>query len=110
MLVDRRGEIHLFTLNAAGTAGRPMPERRLDIWHAKTEGGRSRWQEYARPCSATPRSWKFDSDPSDIGEALLLAPEEEKHLVRGDRAEAGITAGQGAQHISPTAYRSGARA
>lgn len=48
VLVDRRGEIHLFTLNDAGTAGRPMPERRLDIWHAKTEGGRSRWQPWKR--------------------------------------------------------------
>jgi len=48
VLVDRRGEIHLFTLNDAGTAGRPMPERRLDIWHAKTEGGRSQWRPWRR--------------------------------------------------------------
>ncbi|GBC76867.1 hypothetical protein HRbin08_00335 [bacterium HR08] len=48
VLVDRRGEIHLFTLNDAGTAGRPMPERRLDIWHAKTESGRARWRPWKR--------------------------------------------------------------
>ncbi len=48
VFVDRRGEIHLFTLNDAGTAGRPMRERRLDIWHVKTERGRSRWQPWKR--------------------------------------------------------------
>lgn len=48
VLVDRQGEIHLFTLNDAGTAGRPMQERRLDIWHTKTEGGRSRWRPWRR--------------------------------------------------------------
>lgn len=47
-LVDREGEIHIFTLNDAKTSRFPMAQRHLDIWHTKTEQGRSRWQPLKR--------------------------------------------------------------
>jgi len=51
-LVDRDGEIHLFFLNDAKTGiirtGEEqrvsMSQRRLDIWHVKSEGGGKKWQ------------------------------------------------------------------
>lgn len=58
-LVDREGEVHLFLLNDAhtgvfgrGEGQRPkvgtMAEQRLDIWHAKSTGGRNSWTQPKR--------------------------------------------------------------
>ncbi|HWR16895.1 MAG TPA: sialidase family protein [Terriglobales bacterium] len=52
ILVDREGEIHLIFLNDANTgiykggeaSGRPnLTKKRLDIWHAKSTAGRTKW-------------------------------------------------------------------
>lgn len=54
-LVDRDGEVHLFFINAArtepvrgGEESRPRAgtwkDRRLDIWHARSRDGRTRWE------------------------------------------------------------------
>ena len=63
VLVDREGELHLFLMNDRGTRVFANPsdegqvehlgiqERRLDIWHCKTEHGRETWQ-------APKRIWK----------------------------------------------------
>jgi hypothetical protein len=48
VLVDQKGEIHIFTLNDARTSRLPMGQRRLDIWHTKTEMQRARWQPLKR--------------------------------------------------------------
>jgi hypothetical protein len=54
VLVDNKGEVHLILLNDAKTGiirtgeaeRRPnMSERRLDIWHAMSSSGRTRWQQ-----------------------------------------------------------------
>jgi len=60
-LVDRDGALHLFFLNDAHTGiirmgeerqkPLPMDERRLDIWHVKSENGTKGWQ-------APERIWK----------------------------------------------------
>jgi len=63
VLVDREGELHLFLMNDRGTrvfadpfdegqVDRPgIQERRLDVWHCKTENGGEIWQ-------APKRIWK----------------------------------------------------
>ena len=62
-LVDAEEEVHLFLMNDRGTGVFRRPDsgevrkslgihqRRLDIWHARTEGGRQRWR-------APRRIWK----------------------------------------------------
>ena len=62
-LVDVEGEVHLFLMNDRGTGVFRRPDsgavrkslgihqRRLDIWHARTEEGRQRWR-------APRRIWK----------------------------------------------------
>ena len=54
VLVDDRGEVHLILLNDANTGiirsgeaeRRPnMTTRRLDIWHAMSNAGRTKWQQ-----------------------------------------------------------------
>jgi hypothetical protein len=54
VLVDREGEIHLFLLNDANTGiiqtgeerAKPVSsEKRLDIWHTKSSGQRTRWED-----------------------------------------------------------------
>jgi len=47
-LVDRDGELHLILLNDARTAGKPFRQRRYDIWHARSEAGRTKWRAPVR--------------------------------------------------------------
>jgi hypothetical protein len=54
-LVDSAGEVHLFLMNDRGTGvfgdrpsdgkpkSRPMHDRRIDIWHCRSEGQRTSW-------------------------------------------------------------------
>lgn len=56
VVVDAEGEVHLFLMNDRGTGVLRRPDigevrkslgahqRRLDIWHARSEGGRERWR------------------------------------------------------------------
>lgn len=60
VLVDRDAEVHAFLVNDRNThvfrnpldddPPRPLPmaERRIDIWHTRTAGGRSEWQDLKR--------------------------------------------------------------
>ena len=62
-LVDSTGEVHLFLLNDRGTGvfdrrslegkpkSRPIQDRRIDIWHCRSEDQRTRWH-------APRRIWK----------------------------------------------------
>ena len=62
-LVDTEGELHLFLLNDRGTGvfdrrsldgrpkSRPIQDRRIDIWHCRSEDQRTRWH-------APRRIWK----------------------------------------------------
>ncbi|MFV2068296.1 MAG: sialidase family protein [Pirellulales bacterium] len=44
-LVDRSDEVHLFITNDAKTAKKPFRRRRYDIWHVRSEAGRTTWQQ-----------------------------------------------------------------
>ena len=60
VLVDREGEIHTFLLNDRNTGvfrdpsvkdqpgPLPMGDRRIDVWHTRTESARSQWQDLKR--------------------------------------------------------------
>ena len=60
MLVDQDGEVHAFLVNDRNTGvfrdpsvtdqpgPLPMGDRRIDLWHTRTDVGRSRWQDLKR--------------------------------------------------------------